>query len=162
MATTEEQVAPQSNLEKALQPILQPESLLPKGSVNTLQELVDSGNRILFAPRQHSLGEALTADLYDVAIDFIPFVGDVLANGSRTAIAKSQGDDEAAFIHGIDLLVGVVPYVGDVGNIFIPSNTILFARQAAKCRSSGKDLRDCLFPEDSIERRILMRMYERT
>jgi hypothetical protein len=155
MATPRQNQSALQQAEKYLRPVLQPESVLPDKTTDRIRDLIDAGNRILFAPRQNSLGEALIADAYDIVVDIVPFIGDVLASGSRTAIAKSQGDEEAAFLHGVDLVIGVIPVVGDIGNVAIPANTILYARQTAKCRSSGKSIENCLFPEDSLERKML-------
>jgi hypothetical protein len=144
--------------------LLKPDSLLPDQITSDVDGLIEAGNRILFAPRQNSIGEAIVADLYDDVIGIIPFIGDAVGNGSRTAIAKSHGDEEAAFFHGLDLILGVVPEIGDVAGALLPANQILYMRKAPDCLGGSKLERDkimeCMFPNDSLERMFIKRMRE--
>ena len=76
--------------------------------------------RILFESSQETIPEAVIADI----IDAIPGIGD-LTNLVRVLNAKNKGDMTAFAIQTGDLLLGLPPGIGEVGDIITPSNTIL-------------------------------------
>jgi hypothetical protein len=126
-------------------------TLAAQDIIEFLKESINAGNRVLFQSRQKSIGESIAADVYDDVIGFIPFVGDAISNVPRTAIAGSQADEEAIFLHGIDTIIGSIPVIGDIIDIFLPANTALKLLECSRTNNKA----ECLVPADSFERKTL-------
>lgn len=112
----------------------------------------DAANRVLFHARQNTIGEAVLADIWDVAIGIIPFVGDVIGNGQRVSNAVANNDRTAQILHGSDFIVDIVPIIGDVLSALLPANTILKLQSASKCNGNTYS---CLVDKDSFDAKVI-------
>lgn len=82
-------------------------------------------NNIVAGGEQVDLVDALLADLSDA----VPLIGDVFS-GVRTAQILSkpgvQHREQKATLMAIDTAVGIIPVVGDIIDLLLPSNTIIY------------------------------------
>ena len=92
-----------------------------KSSVN---DMVNSIDRILTTSYHDSLLEAIIADLFDV----VPILGDV-GNEERVADALRRNDRVAMRAQTLDLFFGILPVLGDVADLLTPTNTLLYLRR---------------------------------
>lgn len=96
-----------------------PELIKPPRSPD---EWIERAQDVIFSSEQVDLIDCIFADL----VDSIPIFGDI-TSGTRTAqlIAKpGPYQKERAAIQGIDTIIGIVPVIGDVIDLFFPANTI--------------------------------------
>jgi hypothetical protein len=101
-----------------------PEDLF-KGPPRSPKEAIGRLTNIFAGGEQVDLVDAILADVSDA----IPFVGDLFSGVREAQIISKPGvqnREAKAIIQGIDALVGIVPIVGDVLDLFMPSQTINF------------------------------------
>ena len=91
---------------------------------NTVNDFVNTGDRILTTTYHRSLLEAMFADLFDV----VPLLGDV-GNEERVADALRRNDKVALRAQSLDLFFGIVPVLGDIADLLTPTNTLLYLRR---------------------------------
>jgi len=84
-------------------------------------------NDILFASHQDTLLEAITADVIDAIVGILPGldllgitrVSDSMARGGK-------GKQLRTMIYSADVVIGILPVLGDVADALYPANTMVF------------------------------------
>jgi hypothetical protein len=127
-------------------------------SLDTLKKVSTSANRVLFLARQKTFGEAAMADIYDIAVGIVPFIGDYVTTAPRIADAGDKTDLDAGIVHSIDAVIGVVPVVGDLIDGLIPANTILKTQEYFTCVNNGSKALDCAIPKDTLDREVIEKL----
>ena len=89
-----------------------------------------TAKRILWGTTHKNLTEAILADVVDV----IPVVGD-LGNAIKVYNLAKKGESDKLTLHTGDLVIGIVPVIGAVGDLITPTNTLIFVMRKKKLKS---------------------------
>jgi hypothetical protein len=111
--------------------------------------------RIIFKARQHTIGEAIWADIYDNIVGFVPVAGTVIGNGPRINDAVASKDAVAGIVHAADAALVEIPSVGMILDLIIPANLIVQADSYVRCMEKGGEPFDCFYPKGTFERDVI-------
>lgn len=108
----------------------------PPDDINSLSQRMDG---IAFGANHKTFFDAMLADLTDAGMGFIPIFGDLLqtprvADALLTQDHKSNVDKYAKIplkgpkvaLQGLDTIIGIVPGIGDIADVFTIPNMVSF------------------------------------
>lgn len=101
-----------------------PQPRIFKDVKDSVVDITDSVDRILTTSYHRSLLEAVIADL----LDAVPIL-DVVDDEERVADAMRRYDSVAMRAQTFDLLLSLIPIVGEVADLLVPTNTLLYLRR---------------------------------
>jgi hypothetical protein len=119
---------------------------------DAVQKFLQASKRALTSATQPTLSESIMADLVDDFIGYIPLIGDFVAETPRIIDAGAESNLLSLITHGIDFLVGLIPFYGDIIDTLIPANTINKVANSIECINNGGDRLECISPTGTFER----------